>query len=237
MTNTLLPLELDDFEELDILLDQRRLIDDETPQWEFCEGYMAGLMCCPTLLRPEVFMPVLLGRSEPEPGPASRAWDPTCLGFEQAQQAERFMELWQRRWQEVMERLDAEIEDLEDDAAYQPEVMDVRAAVAALEPQERDDLDEDDLPSFAQVWALGFMHAVESWPELWTAPMDPEAAELFKQALACVVTMTEDDSDEPEISPFNAKGPPTLSMARLNAFGEAIWAVYDLRQLRAASRV
>jgi uncharacterized protein len=147
------------------------------------------------------------------------------------------MELWQRRWQEVMERLDAEIEDLEDDAAYQPEVMDVRAAVAALEPQERDDLDEDDLPSFAQVWALGFMHAVESWPELWTAPVDPEAAELFKQALACVVTMTEDDSDEPEISPFNAKGPPTLSMARLNAFGEAIWAVYDLRQLRAASRV
>jgi uncharacterized protein len=49
--------------------------------------------------------------------------------------------------------------------------------------------------------------------------------------------MTEDDTEAPEISPFNEDGPPTLSMARLNAFGEAIWAVYDLRQLRAAPRI
>jgi len=231
------PLELDDFDELDILLDERRLLDDETPQWEFCEGFMAALMCSPQALAPEQFLPVLLGPSPEAETAPGQPWDHTQLGFAQPEQAQAFLAFWGRRWQEVVNQLDTEIEDLEDDAAYQPEVMDVRAAVAALEPQERDDIDEDDLPSFAQVWALGFMYAVESWPELWQAPQDPEAAELFEQALQHIVAMTEDDTEAPEISPFNEDGPPTLSMARLNAFGEAIWAVYDLRQLRAAPRI
>jgi hypothetical protein len=30
---------------------------------------------------------------------------------------------------------------------------------------------------------------------------------------------------------YNEDGPPSTSQARVEAFGEAIWAVYDLRQL------
>ena len=30
---------------------------------------------------------------------------------------------------------------------------------------------------------------------------------------------------------YSDDGPPSTSMARVEAFGEAIWAVYDLRQL------
>ncbi len=43
--------------------------------------------------------------------------------------------------------------------------------------------------------------------------------------------MTEDDTGPPEISPFGDDTPPSVSVERLNAFGDAIWAVYDLREL------
>jgi uncharacterized protein len=43
--------------------------------------------------------------------------------------------------------------------------------------------------------------------------------------------MTEDDTAQPEVSPLSEDGPASTSIARLNAFGEAIWAVYDLREL------
>ena len=36
----------DDFDALDDILDDLRTRYDETPQWEFCEGFMAALICC-----------------------------------------------------------------------------------------------------------------------------------------------------------------------------------------------
>ena len=37
------PLSPDEFNEIDTLLDELRSRYDETPQWEFCEGFMAAL--------------------------------------------------------------------------------------------------------------------------------------------------------------------------------------------------
>ena len=34
------------FDEIDAILDDLRVRNDETPQWEFCEGAMAALICC-----------------------------------------------------------------------------------------------------------------------------------------------------------------------------------------------
>ena len=34
------------FDEIDAILDDLRTRYDETPQWEFCEGFMAALICC-----------------------------------------------------------------------------------------------------------------------------------------------------------------------------------------------
>jgi len=103
--------------------------------------------------------------------------------------------------------------------------------VAALPPEERAALGDEPLPSFAQVWALGFMFAVENWPEEWAAPRDKDAVKWLDASLQALVAMTEDDEEEPEISPFSDDGPPSVSLARLNAFGEAIWAVYDLYEI------
>ena len=38
-------MEVEDFDELDAILDELRTRYDETQQWEFCEGFMAAVIC------------------------------------------------------------------------------------------------------------------------------------------------------------------------------------------------
>jgi uncharacterized protein len=207
------PLGPDDFDVLDRELDLMRETDEEIPQWEFCEGFMAALICSRRPVPPEEYWPVLLGD----------AFTPA-----------RYMEFvwhWKRRWKEIVQGLDAPVETLDDDRCYQPEVLDVRGAIASLSPEEQAETAGQPLPSFAQVWALGFMYAVESWPDDWAAPRDKEAAAMLDDALDCIVALTEDDTAPPTVSMFSEDGPPSLSQQRLDDFGSAVWAVYDLRQL------
>jgi uncharacterized protein len=146
-------------------------------------------------------------------------------------QQQRFFDLWSRRRAEIVAALDAKVESLDDERTYSPEVLDTRGAIASLPEDQRAEVEGEELPSFGQVWALGFMYAVESWPEEWVAPRDKEAAEWLNDALDRIVALTEDDTGKPELSMFSEDGPPSISQARIDAFGDAIWAVYDLRQL------
>ena len=207
------PLGPEDFDLLDGELDALREHDDEIPQWEFCEGFMAAVICSRRPVPPAEYWPVLLGDS-----------------FVPAQRME-FVWHWKRRWREIEQALDADVKALDDDRSYQPEVLDTRGAIASLPEEERADVAGEAIPSFAQIWALGFMYAVENWPEDWAAPRDKEAAQMLDDALGAIVALTEDDTGKPEISMFSEDGPPSLSQKRLDDFGEAIWAVYDLRQL------
>ena len=106
--------------------------------------------------------------------------------------------LWAKRWNEVAAALNIPIERLDDERAYAPEVMDVRGGVASLSEAERAELGDADLPAFAQVWALGFMFAVENWPEEWEAPRDKKIARIHDEALDAIVALTEDDDVETE---------------------------------------
>jgi uncharacterized protein len=208
----------EDFDTLDDILDDLRARHDETPQWEFCEGFLAALVCCRRRIAAEEWLPVLLGLDEGG-------------SFADAAQRERFLALWQRREDEVRTALDTDIQALDEDKAYAPEVMDVRGAIASLPPEERSEVEGEDIPSFAQVWALGFMYFVESWPEEWEAPKDKDAAKWHDASLEAIVALTEDDTDEATMSALSEDGPPSVSEARLNAYGEALWAVYDLREI------
>lgn len=220
------PLEVEAFDELDAILDELRSRYDETPQWEFCEGFMASVICMRRPVGADEYLAALLATAM-----AGDATDDDGGSFADEAQKERFLMLWNQRWQEVATALDSEVDSLEDDRCYHPEVMDIRGAVAEMPPEEQATFSQEDLPAFAQVWALGFMFAVEFWPDEWAAPKDKDAAKWLNDALEAVVAMTEDDTAKPEISPLSEDGSPSTSIARLNAFGEAIWAVYDLREL------
>jgi uncharacterized protein len=100
-----------------------------------------------------------------------------------------------------------------------------------LSPEERAEIGSEEIPAFAQVWALGFMFVVENWPDEWTAPKDKESAQWHDTALEAIVALTEDDTDEPTLSALSEDGPLSVSESRLNTYGEALWAVYDLREI------
>lgn len=225
----------DEFDEIDAILDDLRTRNDETPQWEFCEGFLAALVCCRRAIPPAEYLDVLLGISEDAIAmgqvPGQAAPQNSEGSFADAAQAQRFMQLWTKRWNEVATALDTEVKALDDEAAYQPEVLDVRGAIASLPEAERAEVPEDEIPAFAQVWALGFMFAVENWPQEWAAPRDKDAAKWLDASLQSIVALTEDDDGVPDVSPFSEDAPPSMSTERLNAFADGVWAVYDLREI------
>ncbi len=219
----------DDFDTLDDILDELRTRNSETPQWEFCEGFMAALICGRRIVTPDEYLPVLLDTGADGEGK-----------FADDAQFELFFKLWSRRWKEITASLDADVESLEDDRAFYPQVMDVRGVMASLSEEERAtamrDNPGEDVPAFGQVWALGFMFAVEAWPDDWVAPpKDKDAIKWLNDALGALVALTEDDTGPVEVSVLEQEdgkeGPPSMSKARLEAFGEAVWAVYDLREM------
>ena len=81
-----------------------------------------------------------------------------------------------------------------------------------------------------QVWALGFMFAVETWGEDWAPPRDRDLAASLDESLTAIVALTEDDTGAPEVAPFG-DGPASVSQARVNDLADAIWAAYDLRAI------
>jgi uncharacterized protein len=207
------PLTPEDFDALDDELDRMREDDEEIPQWEFCEGFLAALVCMRREVPPEEYWPVLLGET-----------------FRPMEHME-FVYRWRRRWQEIASALDQPVETLEDERTYHPEALDTRGAILSLPPEERTEDDLAGLPAYAQVWAVGFMYAVESWPEEWEPPRDPDAAEMLDSALQDIVALAEDDTGAPALSMYAEDGPPSVSNERLDALASAIWAVYELRQL------
>ena len=81
----------EEFDEIDTILDDLRTRNDETPQWEFCEGFLAALVCCRRAIPPSEYLDVLLGIGE-DPTQSSEG------SFADAAQAQRFMQLWTKRW-------------------------------------------------------------------------------------------------------------------------------------------
>ena len=207
------PLDADDFDALDAELDLLRGQSEEIPQWEFCEGFLAALVCMRRPVLADEYWPVLLGDD-----------------FKPMEHME-FVARWRQRWTEIATALDAPVETLDDDRTFQPEVVDTRGAVLVMPEADRAAIVMDELPAFAQVWALGFMYAVESWPDDWLPPRDPDAAQMLDNAIVAIVTLSEDDQGKPTVSMYAEDGPPSVSDQRLDDFGAAIWAAYDLRQL------
>lgn len=209
------PLSADEFAALDDILSYLRSRSSAIPVWEFCEGFMAALICCRRAIDANEYMPVLV-----------------TVPFANAVQRKHFMALWRRRWRQVEQALDTQVAALNDPAAYQPEVKDARASHAALPEDARAVLQGAHLPSFGQVWAQGVMAATQAWPLEWAAPRNKEAATWRNAALEVVERLTQDDLEPPTLHAFEDDGgAPTVSQKRMDAFADAIWAVYNMREM------
>lgn len=220
----------DELDELDLILDDLRTREEEVPQWEFCDGFLTALACTRRAIPLSEWLPMLLGDGLELDADADGVLA-LMAPFKDAPQQQRFVELAGLRLTEIVTQLDAQAESLDADDAFQPEVIDMRGAIASLPEAERAEMAGELIPSFGQVWALGFMFAVENWAEDWAAPRDKETARWLNDAMDFLVALTEDDTGKPEVCMYAEDGPPSTSQDRLETFGEAIWAVYDLRQL------
>ena len=110
--------------------------------------------------------------------------------------------------------------------------MDWRGLLAALPEDERAAAAPDGPPpALGQVWAAGFMAAVDHWADDWAPPRDKEIAESMADAVDCIAELLEGDRAAPAMNLYDEVGPPSVSEARFDAFGEAIWAVYDLHDI------
>jgi uncharacterized protein len=228
-----------DFQLLDSILDDIRSRMEETPSWEFCEGFMAALLVCRNLIPASQYLPVLLDLDGPESlgGISTEAVkEPSC--FSSAEQLTTFMSLWQRRWNEIATALIQDPDSAHEAEMYVPYLLDMRGAIAALPVEEREDIDPNQLSAFAQIWAVGFMYAVESWPHTWAPPKNKKVAGYMDQALQSIIALTEDTAPNIPTTSLQEKpesvGRPAYTgdyESRSDAFYQAINAVYDLHAI------
>ena len=195
-------------------LDARR--PGEVPQWEFCEGVMTAMLCMRRVVPAEEWLPMLFDAHQDDifASPAERT---------------HFLMHWMEREAQLRAALRAPVEALEDEGALEPGVLDWRGLAATISQEEREQaFGGDKPPPFAQAWAGGFLGAVDYWAQDWMLPRDKTIAADMRRAIDALRALLQEDRALPAVNLYDEAGEPSVSDARLEAFGEAIWAVYDL---------
>ncbi|QXL83359.1 UPF0149 family protein [Comamonas sp. NLF-1-9] len=188
----------------------------DVPEWEYCEGVMTALLCTRREVPADEWLAMLF-----EPGAQAIFGSP-------AEQT-RFMMHWLEREQQLRSALQAPVQALDDERALDPGVLDWRGLLLSLPEPERAKLqDAEAPPAFAQAWAAGFLDAVDHWMDDWAPPRDKEIAAEMREAIAAIGALLHDDSGVPEFNLYDEACAPSVSQARFEAFGAAVWAVYDL---------
>lgn len=223
------PLGPDELDELDALLDDMRTRDELAPHWEFCDGVLTALVCTRRTVPVHEWLPLVLSDTDQDLPPHEPL--PLLPPFKDLEQQQRFLQLWEQREAQVRAQLAEEPESLDADEAFQPEVIDMRGAIASLPEADRAEMEDEDVPAFGQIWAAGFLFAVETWSDDWEPPRDKETAGWIADSLEAVEALAEDDKGEPVLCMYDEDGPPSTSQERLEVFGEAIWAIYDLYRI------
>lgn len=198
------------------LEDLQQRLKSDVPEWEYCEGVMTALLCTRREVPQDEWLAMLFGMNAQDI-------------FASAAERTHFLMHWREREQQVRDALEAPVEVLDDERTLEPGVIDWAGYLATLAPEERERmLGGQPPPSFAQGWAAGFMDAVDDWADDWAPPRDKEITADLRAALQAIAALLEDERGAPTVNLYDESGPPTVSDARVEAFGAAIWAVYDL---------
>ena len=212
-------------EALDDVLDELSDHHETIPMWEYLEGAMTALLCTRRKVPEAEWLQRLLGLDLEDLNAAT--------GFASEAQRTRFLMNWLAREAQIRNALEAPVQSLDEPEALNPAVIDLRG----LPPSERSEKDAsetdeaeeaDTLPAFGNAWAEGFMAVVELWEEEWAPPRDKEIAANMADSLECIEALCEDDLATPTLNLYDENGAPSVSEERMEQFGEALWAVYDL---------
>jgi len=189
----------------------------DLPPWEFFEGALTALLCTRRAIGADEWVPTLFGCDDADELFATPA------------EYTRFSMGWMERESQLRAQLEASIESSNGELALDPAVIDWRGMSTSLPEAERAKASQDDKPpALAQLWALGFMFAVDRWVDDWAPPRDKDIAADIDDALECIGTLLEDDTRQPTLNLYDENGPSSVSQARVDAFGEAMYAVSDL---------
>lgn len=199
--------------DIDALADLVDLIDERTDvpvSLEGLDGFLLALACSPRVIPPEEFFPVLFERDD---GIAALFDDPT--------DAERFLALVERRRKEIARALAAPIENLADPRALSPLIMDWQGLLADLPPAEARRLKEAGIPPYAQLWAGGFLLAVEHWEDDWTLPAESKDEAFVDEVLDPFYVLA---------APLDELSAEELTVRREDHLALALWGAYELRE-------
>jgi len=176
---------------------------ESTMDPEQLDGFLAGLICAPRVVQPSSHLSAIFGDAEP--------------AFPDPPTAQRFFDLLLRRHNQIAAALNAPVERLDDPRAYVPLLIDWDAHRADMAP---DETAAADLPCYGELWARGFLHAVELTREDWEdlPEGDDEGASLVEDSLAAILALVPADDDAAD---------PAADRDALVA--DALIAAYDLR--------
>jgi len=204
------PLRDDEIDELADLVD---LIDEGTDvpiSLEGLDGFITALVCSPRAIPPEEYFPVLLDRA-----------DGLATIFEDADDEARFLALFERRRNEIARALAAPIENLADPKALSPLVMDWNGLLAELPPAEAKSLKDAGIPPYAQLWAGGFLLAVEQWEDDWALPSGSKDEAFVDEVLDPFYVLA---------APLDELSPDERAIRREDHLALALWGAYELRE-------
>jgi uncharacterized protein len=204
------PLSDADVDELADLID---LIDERTDvpiSLEGVDGFITALACSPRTIPDKEYFPVLLDRD-----------DGLATVFENPADEERFLALFARRRDEVGRALAAPIENLADPRALSPLVMDWEGLLAELPDDEAKRLRAAGIPPYAQLWAAGFLLAVEHWEDDWTLPSGSKDEAFIDEVLDPFYILA---------APLEELSPEESGTSRHDHLALALWGAYELRE-------
>ncbi|WP_324779065.1 YecA/YgfB family protein [Thiobacillus sedimenti] len=199
--------------EIDELADLVDLIDERTDvpvSLEGLDGFLLALACSPRTIPPAEFFPVLLERA-----------DGIDAVFEDEADAARFLALFERRRGEIARALAAPIENLADPRALSPLIMDWQGLLADLPPAEARRLEDAGIPPYAQLWAGGFLLAVEHWESEWELPAGSKDEAFVDEMLDPFYILA---------APLDELSTEERAVRREDHVALAVWGAYELRE-------
>ncbi len=208
MTASSRPLSDDELSAYDDLLQAAGAHSDHPLSVEELDGFTAALLVMPRQVPAEEYLPVLFGDAGLDALPDDAA-------------RRLFQDCFERRRNEIARGLAAPVENLADPKAYAPLIVDWAAVLKEMSRQDAEALQDEDIPPYAQLWAAGFLVAVEHWEDDWALPEGSKDENYVDACLDPFYTL---------ITPEAEWTPEERKLSREAHVANAIWAVYDLRE-------